>query len=327
MRPPLHQRFVDKAQAAITAAVEVYNKPAFSYREETFAILALNAWELMAKAKLLKDADNDVRVIRVYESRETKTGKKSKKQYLRINAAGNAMTIGFVRSMVRLEEGGSMPAEVALNLRALVDIRDNSVHYVTPSATLAQLAQEVAAASVANFVLLAKRWFGRDLSRVLNLVLPLSFVAVPADAAAVVVSADETRLLQHLRALGNEAVDPNSDYSVAVKLQVKLEKSNLDGASKMVFSMDPDAVKVQLTDEEQYKRFPWTYDDLCEHMTKRFVDFKANNRFHVLRKRLAADPRFAMVRYLDMVRKTGLRKVYFNSNILPAFDEYYTKKS
>lgn len=327
MRPPLHQRFVAKAQAAITAAVEVYNKPAFSYREETFAILALNAWELLAKAKLLKDSDNDVRVIRVYESRETKTGKKSKKQYLRINAAGNAMTIGFVRSMVRLEESGSMPAEVALNLRALVDIRDNSVHYVTPSAKLAQLAQEIAAASVANFVLLAKRWFGRDLSEALNLVLPLSFVVVPADAAAVVVSADEARLLQHLRALGSEAVDPNSDYSVAVKLQVKLEKSNLDGASKIIFSKDPDAVKVQLTDEEQYKRFPWTYEDLCDHMTKRYVDFKANNQFHVLRKMLAADPRFAMVRYLDMARKTGLRKVYFNPNILPAFDEHYTKKS
>lgn len=45
MRPPIHERFVDKAAAAITAAVEVYNKPAFMQREETFAILALNAWE------------------------------------------------------------------------------------------------------------------------------------------------------------------------------------------------------------------------------------------------------------------------------------------
>ena len=43
MRPPIHQRFVDKADAAITAAVEIYNKPSFAYREETFAILALNA--------------------------------------------------------------------------------------------------------------------------------------------------------------------------------------------------------------------------------------------------------------------------------------------
>jgi hypothetical protein len=327
MRPPLHQRFVDKAQAAMTAAVEVYNKPAFSYREETFAILALNAWELLVKAKLLKDADNDVRVIRVYESRETKTGKKSKKQFLRINAAGNAMTIGFIRGMMQLEADRRLPAEVALNLRALVDIRDNSVHYVTPSAMLAQLAQEVAAASVANFVLLAKRWFTRDLSRVLNLVLPLSFVVVPKDAAAVVVSADEGRLIQHLRTLGSEAADPNSEYAVAVKLQVKLEKSNLDGASKIVFSKDSDAVKVQLTDEEQYKRFPWTYDDLCAHMTKRYVDFKANSDFHALRKKLANDPRFAIVRYLDMVKKTGLRKVYFSPNILPAFDEHYSRKA
>jgi hypothetical protein len=52
MRPPLHQRFVDKAEAAITAAVEVYNKPSFVYREETFAILALNAWELLLKGKV-----------------------------------------------------------------------------------------------------------------------------------------------------------------------------------------------------------------------------------------------------------------------------------
>ena len=41
MRPPTHLRFVEKAAAAMTAAIEVYNKPAFSYREETFAILAL----------------------------------------------------------------------------------------------------------------------------------------------------------------------------------------------------------------------------------------------------------------------------------------------
>jgi hypothetical protein len=90
----------------------------------------------LANAKLLKDADNDVRVIRVYESHEPETGKKSKQQCLRIDAAGNAVTVGFVRSMVRLEEGGSMRAEVALNLRALVDRRDNSVHCVTPSAKL-----------------------------------------------------------------------------------------------------------------------------------------------------------------------------------------------
>jgi hypothetical protein len=62
MRPPLHSKFVDKAHAAITSAVEIYNKPSFAYREETFTLLALNAWELLLKAKVLKDGDNDLKV-------------------------------------------------------------------------------------------------------------------------------------------------------------------------------------------------------------------------------------------------------------------------
>jgi hypothetical protein len=37
-------------QAAI-AAIEVYNKPSFSYREEAFSLLMTNAWELLLKAK------------------------------------------------------------------------------------------------------------------------------------------------------------------------------------------------------------------------------------------------------------------------------------
>lgn len=329
MRPPLHQRFVDKAAAAITAAVEVYNKPSFAYREETFAILALNAWELLLKAKLLKDAGNDVRAIRLYATRETKAGKQSRKLYLQRNPAGNAKTISAAKCIARLASPPSrLPTAVQFNLYALLGIRDNSVHYLTPSSTLARQAQEVAAASVSNFVLLSKEWFKRDLSRALNLVLPLSFVVVPNDAEAVVVSADEERLIKHLRDLATEAGDSgdSGDYSVAVRLQVKLEKSSLSNASKVVLSKDDDAVKVQLSDEDILKKYPWTYEDLCTHMSRRFSDFKANGRFHGLRKVLSEDERFAKVRYLDMVRKTGLKKVYFNPNILPAFDEHYAKR-
>jgi hypothetical protein len=103
MRPPLRQRFVDKSAAAITAAVEVYNKPAFPYREETFAILALNAWELLVKPKVLKDANNAPSSLRIYETRPTKTGAKSKKQYVKHNWAGNPQTISLHACITRLE--------------------------------------------------------------------------------------------------------------------------------------------------------------------------------------------------------------------------------
>ena len=43
------------------SAIEIYNKPSFAYREEAFTILALNAWELLIKAKLLSVNNNDPR--------------------------------------------------------------------------------------------------------------------------------------------------------------------------------------------------------------------------------------------------------------------------
>src|SRR5262245_1148234 len=104
MRPPLHIKFVDKAEAALVAAVEVYNKPVFRYREETFALLAINAWELLLKARLLKDGSNDPKAIRVYQPRRTRAGKASKKLYLRRNRAGTPQTVSLTACVMALDK-------------------------------------------------------------------------------------------------------------------------------------------------------------------------------------------------------------------------------
>ena len=56
-------RLLQNAEAALLSSIEIYNKPAFGYREETFSILALNAWELLLKAKLLSVNGNDPRCL------------------------------------------------------------------------------------------------------------------------------------------------------------------------------------------------------------------------------------------------------------------------
>ncbi|SFU33553.1 hypothetical protein SAMN05216417_101322 [Nitrosospira multiformis] len=52
---PLSAELVDKSVQAAVAAIEVYNKPNFSYREEAFALLMSNAWEILLKAKWVFD--------------------------------------------------------------------------------------------------------------------------------------------------------------------------------------------------------------------------------------------------------------------------------
>ena len=49
---------LEKSIAAILSAIEIYNKPDFKYREETFAVLCINSWELLLKAKILNLASN-----------------------------------------------------------------------------------------------------------------------------------------------------------------------------------------------------------------------------------------------------------------------------
>ena len=42
------------AGAALLAAIEIYNKPTVEYREQTFALLVTNAWEVLLKARIVQ---------------------------------------------------------------------------------------------------------------------------------------------------------------------------------------------------------------------------------------------------------------------------------
>jgi hypothetical protein len=328
MRPKFHLRFVDKAAAAITSAVEVYNKPSFAYREETFAILALNAWELLLKAKVLKEADDAIKSLRVYEFKPLKSGAQSKKATLRLNRAGNALSISLGTCISRLDATpGKLAAEVKGNLEALTAIRDNSIHYVTASTTLARQAQELAAASVKNFTILAKQWFKRDMSAALNLVLPLSFVAIADDVDSVVVTQDERRLVKHLQQLAAEVGESDEEFAVAIRLEVKLEKSKLAMASKVELTKgDPAAVKITITEQDLLEKYPWDYGTLCGKLTARYTDFKANAKFHKVKKPMLGDEKYQIVRFLNPKKPEGIKQTFWSSNVLPVFDQHYTKK-
>ena len=51
----LAERLLDKSSEAFVLAIELYNRPSIKYRVEGFSFFVCNAWELMLKAKLIKD--------------------------------------------------------------------------------------------------------------------------------------------------------------------------------------------------------------------------------------------------------------------------------
>lgn len=50
--------FLDKSEEAFLMAIEIYNKPTIKYRLEGFAFFICNAWELLLKAKMLKNGES-----------------------------------------------------------------------------------------------------------------------------------------------------------------------------------------------------------------------------------------------------------------------------
>lgn len=328
MRPSLHSKMLDKAVSAMSAAVEIYNKPSFPYREESFSLLALNAWELLLKSRILQQSSNDPKCIRVYETRQTKSGKPSKKLYLKRNRTGNPQTITLGHCLLRLEKATpKLATEIKANILALVAIRDNSAHYISASSVLAKQVLEIASASVKNFVILSIEWFESDFSEMFSLFLPLSFIDGQIEIESVVVTHDESRLIQYLKGLAASESPQPSPYSVAVKVQVKLERSNLASSSKVEISKDPDAVKITLSEEDIRKKYPWDYEKLKEILCARYSDFKQNAAFHKIRMPLLKDEKFVKSRFLDPGNPKSAKKDFYNANVLQVFDAHYTKIS
>ena len=62
-RPKRELSMARCAASAVLAAIEIYNKPTVEYREQTFALLMVNAWEILLKARLLQQAGGKVTAI------------------------------------------------------------------------------------------------------------------------------------------------------------------------------------------------------------------------------------------------------------------------
>ena len=54
-----YDRLLDKSKEAFILAIEVYNRPSIRYRVEGFSFFICNAWELMLKAKMIRDSGGE----------------------------------------------------------------------------------------------------------------------------------------------------------------------------------------------------------------------------------------------------------------------------
>ena len=330
-RPSRALRLYRKGESALIAAIEIYNKPNFAYREETFAILAINAWELLLKAKVLSENANQLRSLHVLEHRTRPDGTKTVKKYPKLNRAGNHHTIGMSAAIAHLEAKPAtrLPVEVRGNLEALLEVRDNAVHFENAGFSLAKHVLEIGTACVRNFIELAKKWFDQDLSAYSLYLMPIGFLSSQA-ATAVAVGGNEGKLVSYLRSLSaaqNTTTAGTASFHIALDVNLSFKRSATNAVSTFALTNDPSAPNVFLTEEDIRTKYPWDYKQLVSACRSRYLDFKESQDFHALRKPLLDETRFARSRFLDPGNPKSSKKVFHSPNILPMFDTLFTRKS
>ena len=201
-----------------------------------------------------------------------------------------------------------------------------TIHFYKPHSVLERRIHELGAASVLNFVKAVRGWFDYSLEKYSFFLLPISFIP-PQETKAIHLSADERNYLAYLHSLdASVQTDVPDGYMVTIKVNVQFERGRTDDAVLAHLSNDPNALPVRLTYEQFKQKYPWTYQELSDRLRNRYTDFKMNQKYHRIRKSLENDDRYCRVRLLDPDKPNGLKKKFYNPNILQEFDKYYTKK-
>jgi hypothetical protein len=313
------------------SAIEIYNKPDFKYREETFSVLCINSWELLLKAKVLNLASNKLASLYSMELKTLKTGKKSTVKRPKINRSGNPMSINLFEAyrVVQEDYGVKINKAVNDNLIALTEIRDNSIHFVNDDLLLSLKIQELGSASLQNYLHLVSAWFGDVLSGYNFYLMPLSFFRNFSEAPGISLNSSEKKVLQYIKR-SEESYDKNDkigDYNLTLRIDVKFQKVKSTSGMPVQITNDPNATTVFLSEEDFTDKYPWDYDVLSTRLSKKYSDFKKNSKYHDIRKALELDKRFAYQRLLNPNNPKASKKIFYNPNILKEFDSHYTKVS
>ncbi|WP_286898092.1 MULTISPECIES: DUF3644 domain-containing protein [Sphingobacterium] len=322
---PIYKSLLNKSVSSMLSAIEIYNKPNFAYREESFAILAVNSLELLFKAQLFKARKYNLQSLYVLESVLTKNGLPHKrKKKPKLSRSGNPQTINLMESIKRLINlGFKISGNNIGNIESLVELRDNAIHFHN-SDPISKEIQEIGFATIKNYLHLIKNWEVEiDMSKYNLYLMPLAYVDSKVISTGVI-----TKEVQNYLSFVKSKIDQedknDQDFDIAISIDVSFKKENSFG--QLGFKYDDKGVPIKLTEENIKQMYPLTYKDLCITAAKRYDNFKQNNDFHTCMREIKENDKLCHERKLDPDSKSSITKLFYNTNIWKVLDENYNKK-
>lgn len=325
-------QLLEKSIHAVIAAIEIYNKPDFKYREEAFCILMTNAWEILLKAKLLSECNNDIRSIYIQDYVIKKDGSKGKRKEYKLNRCGNKITIDLFKTLNLLNSKYDAEINNACigNIELLVEIRDNAIHFHNTDLGFTKKVLEVGTASLRSYITYVQQWFDYDLSKYNFYLMPISFFH-SFELESFSVSKREKqmkRLLDYIQQKEIE-MDANVDdpHNITLRFETKFVKSQATDAVEVRYTNNPNAPAVRVQVEDVIKStYPLNYKRLTDRLRERYTDFKQTQRYHKIRRSLESNDTCCRTRLLDPNNPKSSQQKFYSTEIFKEFDKHYTKR-
>lgn len=318
----IYESLIDKSIGSMLSAIEIYNKPDFKYREETFTILAINSWELLLKARILKLNNYRINSIYCYKPYVSKTGVKSnKKKVLDRNRTNNPKSISIYEALNRLDLQNELPIKLKDNIEALIEFRDNAIHFVNMK-DLSKPLQELGFACIKNYVQVLKQWqTKRSLSKYNLYLMPLAYIENKMDVDTASTPEIQNYIKLVKQKLEND--DKDADYDIAIKIELKFQKGSSFGAANVKY--DENGIPITLSEEDIRKKYPYTYQDVTEKAKTRYSNFKQGKTFNALMKQIKINEKLYYERKLDSQNPKSQKKGFYSSNIWQVLDNHYIR--
>ncbi len=318
-----YRSLLDKSIASMLSAIEIYNKPNFAYREETFAILAVNAWELLLKAYILKINKYNLNSIYFLEPVKKKDGQNSTRKKPVLNNIGNPKTISISDALIRLSNQKKISKNLVDSIESIIELRDNAVHFINEKSMVKEI-QELGFACIKNYMSIIRKWYLEiDLSDYNFYLMPLAYVDSKVYADTVITS-ESQNYIDFIKSKLEEKDETDEEFDIAISIDISFNKTN--SFEGLGFVYHKDGVKINLSEEDIKLRFPLTHNKIINSAKSRYSNFKADSSFRSLIKEVKKNPHLHYLRKLDTDNTKEKGKPFYSSNIWQVFDEHYNKK-
>lgn len=282
-------RLLDKSTEAFIMGIEIYNKPTIKYRTEGFSFFICNAWELMLKAKLIKDFGEQSIYFADKPNR----------------------TISLENTLGKVFTNNKDPMRI--NLEKIIDLRNTSTHFITEDyeSIYAPLFQ----ACVVNFFNKIQEFHNIDVTKFIeNNFLSLNLKVeklTDSEIRAKYTPEIAEKLILERNELSVEAENLNDKFSIAVKTNFYITKKREE--ADLIIGVDKNAdASVQIVKEmrDPNNLYPFTTKAVIKQINRRLE--KSNIKL--------ARPN------LQIKKNPSTKNIGFNTNDFQLFIKFYDIK-